>query len=359
MTQQQRSFLPMQETGARSLGCEHPLEKEMVTHSNIRAWRIPWTEEPDGLQSMGSQRAGYSWATKQQQWSLIPLGQPNHFRISFPGIQANQCPMAQASSCSLQYWNAPAGECRPPGGSQALTKMHVGTRAWIHREEAASRSNGTWACLHLLPGLVFSTGCSRSTVSGIQSLTAAARGRSDSVPRTKRGWKKRIYSGLSTGNARQTARDGLFSRPWWPSTLPLRGVTPEGLHVLKGNFPSADTEAGCFRAELGWSSASLWALPRGTCRAVHFLTKLWRPSGARPSLLVWVSSPTPQGWNAHWLRLSPLFSRKGKLTFGLLTIQLKDKAGGNPLVVQWLGFHALTARARLQSLAGKLRLCRP
>ena len=41
------------ETWVRSLGQEDPLEKEMVTHSSILAWRIPWTEEPGGLQSMG------------------------------------------------------------------------------------------------------------------------------------------------------------------------------------------------------------------------------------------------------------------------------------------------------------------
>ena len=45
----------MQETQVRSLGWEDPLEKEMATHSSILAWRIPWTEEPDGLQSMGMQ----------------------------------------------------------------------------------------------------------------------------------------------------------------------------------------------------------------------------------------------------------------------------------------------------------------
>jgi len=42
----------------RSLGSEDPLEKEMATHSSILAWRIPWMEEPGGLQSMGSQRVG-------------------------------------------------------------------------------------------------------------------------------------------------------------------------------------------------------------------------------------------------------------------------------------------------------------
>ena len=46
----------MQEIQVQSLGGEHPLEKGMVTHSSILAWRIPWTEESDGLQSMGSQR---------------------------------------------------------------------------------------------------------------------------------------------------------------------------------------------------------------------------------------------------------------------------------------------------------------
>ena len=40
------------------------LEKKMVTHSSILAWRIPWTEEPGGLQSLGSQRVGHDWATK-------------------------------------------------------------------------------------------------------------------------------------------------------------------------------------------------------------------------------------------------------------------------------------------------------
>ena len=48
-----------QETWVRSLGQEDPLEEETATHSSILAWEIPWTEEPGGLQSMGSQRAGH------------------------------------------------------------------------------------------------------------------------------------------------------------------------------------------------------------------------------------------------------------------------------------------------------------
>ena len=49
----------MWETWVRSLGWEDPLEKEVVTHSSILAWRTPWTEEPGALQTMGSQRVGH------------------------------------------------------------------------------------------------------------------------------------------------------------------------------------------------------------------------------------------------------------------------------------------------------------
>ena len=63
MAQTVKNKTVMQETQARSLGWEDPLEKEMATNSSILAWRIPWTEEPDGLGSMGSQRVGHDWAT--------------------------------------------------------------------------------------------------------------------------------------------------------------------------------------------------------------------------------------------------------------------------------------------------------
>ena len=49
---------------------EDPLEEDMATHSSVLAWRIPWTEEPGGLQSMGSQRVGYTLRTKQQQQNI-------------------------------------------------------------------------------------------------------------------------------------------------------------------------------------------------------------------------------------------------------------------------------------------------
>ena len=53
----------MQKTWVQSLGQEDPLEKGMTTHTNILAWRIPWTEEPGGLQSMGLQRVGHNLET--------------------------------------------------------------------------------------------------------------------------------------------------------------------------------------------------------------------------------------------------------------------------------------------------------
>ena len=53
----------LQEIWVQSLGQEDPLEKEMATQSSILPWRIPWTEEPGGLQSIGSQRVGHDGVT--------------------------------------------------------------------------------------------------------------------------------------------------------------------------------------------------------------------------------------------------------------------------------------------------------
>ena len=60
-----------QETQDQSLGWEDPLEKEMATYSSILAWKIPWTEEPGRLQSMGSQRVGHNLATELNPENLL------------------------------------------------------------------------------------------------------------------------------------------------------------------------------------------------------------------------------------------------------------------------------------------------
>ena len=63
VAQMVKNLPAMLEIQVRSLGQEGYLEKQMATHSNILAWRIPCTEKPGGLQSMGSQRVGHDWAT--------------------------------------------------------------------------------------------------------------------------------------------------------------------------------------------------------------------------------------------------------------------------------------------------------
>ena len=59
LAQRMKRLPAMPETRVRSLGWEDPLKKEMATHSSILVWRIPWTEEPGGLQSTGWQRVGH------------------------------------------------------------------------------------------------------------------------------------------------------------------------------------------------------------------------------------------------------------------------------------------------------------
>ena len=75
----------VQETQVRSLGQEYPLEKEMTIHSSILAWKTPWTEEPSGLESMGSQRVRQDSVTKQQQiTALLTLGTGVVWQVSYP-----------------------------------------------------------------------------------------------------------------------------------------------------------------------------------------------------------------------------------------------------------------------------------
>ena len=59
VTQTAKNLPAMQETWVQSLSQVDPLKREIATHSSILAWRIPWTEGPGGLQSMGSQRVGH------------------------------------------------------------------------------------------------------------------------------------------------------------------------------------------------------------------------------------------------------------------------------------------------------------
>ena len=94
----------MRETWVQFLGWEDPLEKRMAIHSSILAWRIPWTEEPSGLQSTGSQRVRHNWAPNT---SL-------HFIVE----------KKMATHSSLLAWRTPGmGE---PGGLPSMGSHRVG-----------------------------------------------------------------------------------------------------------------------------------------------------------------------------------------------------------------------------------------
>ena len=90
----------MQETWVRSLGQEDPLENELATHSSTLAWRIPWREEPDRLQSLGSQRVGHNWVTS--------LSLSSSERCSFFTVEKKVRPfallMVLAQLCHTQSW---------------------------------------------------------------------------------------------------------------------------------------------------------------------------------------------------------------------------------------------------------------
>ena len=81
----------------QSLGWEDPLEQEMATHSSILAWRIPWTVEPSGLQSMGSQKSWTQLETKQQQLNILAriLKRISDMQCycTSQGIQYNETPL--------------------------------------------------------------------------------------------------------------------------------------------------------------------------------------------------------------------------------------------------------------------------
>ena len=100
----ERIHLPMQEpqeTRVKSLGREDSSEEEMATHSSILAWRIPWTAEPDGLQSIGWKRVGHDWSDLARRHA------------------------------SILAWKIPWTE--EPGGLQSMGSQGVG-HAWAHSQ---------------------------------------------------------------------------------------------------------------------------------------------------------------------------------------------------------------------------------
>ena len=121
----------MQEIWARFLGQEDPLEEGKATHSSILAWRVPWTEEPGGLQSMGWQRVGHDWSGRAHRtfYSLsVPSVSTSHRCLT--GAPERQ-PQAALPASSLCRPGPPA----PPGLRAAAGAGQM--RLWV---------TGTHAC---------------------------------------------------------------------------------------------------------------------------------------------------------------------------------------------------------------------
>ena len=104
VAQSVKNLPAVQESCVRSLGWEDPLEKEMATHSSILTWRIPWTEKPGRIKSMGSQRVGHDWVNEQQHGCLCAqlLSHVRHFAV--PWTVARQAPRPWDFSIQ-EYWN--------------------------------------------------------------------------------------------------------------------------------------------------------------------------------------------------------------------------------------------------------------
>ena len=122
----------VQKTQVWSLGQEDPLEKGMATHSSILAWRIPWTEEPGGLQSLGSQRVGHDWSDwARTQVALfertrLPMQETQEMQVRSLG-QEDTLEEAMATHSSILAWRIPW--TWEPSGLQS-TGLPKGRHEW-------------------------------------------------------------------------------------------------------------------------------------------------------------------------------------------------------------------------------------
>ena len=120
VAQMVKNLPAMQETWVQSLGQDDSLEKKMATHSSILAGRIPWTEEPGRLQSMGSQRVGPNWATNIHTLAFIQIDTRSTHNLSceIKDVSRNyQMPVDQG-------WITPRLET-PTSGSDSQLQWHT------------------------------------------------------------------------------------------------------------------------------------------------------------------------------------------------------------------------------------------
>ena len=140
----------MQETWVWSLGWEDPLEKEMAMHSSTIAWKIPWTEEPGRLQSMGSQRVRHDWATSfsfpfASMWDECNYAVVWEFFVLCWGIV---WPPTTPGQLHLDLWNAWRRKWQPtpissPEESHGQRSL-VGYSLWGHKESDMTELLTLW-----------------------------------------------------------------------------------------------------------------------------------------------------------------------------------------------------------------------
>ena len=126
----------IEETCFRTLGQEEPLEEGMATHSSMLAWRIPWTEEPDGLQCVGPQSVGHDWSDLACTYAplhIYPILQPTS-NLLFSAVTLGTSPLWRVPHFTLPvtpsskaYWSF---KTRPVSSRTPLllAQRHLGAR---------------------------------------------------------------------------------------------------------------------------------------------------------------------------------------------------------------------------------------
>ena len=152
----------MQETRAWSLGQEDPLEKEMSTHSRTLAWKIPWTEEPGRLQSMGPQRVRHDWATELN-WTEGIITHTHIHTCIWMYTCEWVCMCIHLCACMYTYWASLVAQRlkRLPPTRETWVRS-LGQEDPLEKEMATHSSTLTWRILWTEePGGLQSTGSQR------------------------------------------------------------------------------------------------------------------------------------------------------------------------------------------------------
>ena len=113
------------ETSVRYLGQEDPLKEGMATHSSILTWRIPWTEEPGGLQSIGSQRVGHDWSDFACTHAQL-IGYISMFPIFLEHIKLNKVPQRERVAGMVNWYILVNQKQRLSGSNDCITNHFAG-----------------------------------------------------------------------------------------------------------------------------------------------------------------------------------------------------------------------------------------